>query len=99
MAQFGVYASRASAVLLLDVQSELLDPLNTRVVVPLMPAAEAPKPARRLNPTFEVDGQSLLMVTQFLSAVRVAELGAHVAQVDDRRDEITAALDMLFQGF
>lgn len=99
MAQFSVYTSPSSTALLLDVQADLLDPLNTRVVVPLMPIAEAPKAARRLNPVFDIDGRRLVMVTQFLSAVRVSELGPSVAKIEHRRDEITAALDMLFQGF
>jgi toxin CcdB len=99
MARFGVYAPPSRAMLLLDVQADLLDPLNTRVVVPLMPIDAAPTPARRLNPVFDIEGRRLVMVTQFLSAVRVAELGRPVARIEARRDEITAALDMLFQGF
>jgi toxin CcdB len=58
----------------LDVQSDILEPLNTRIVVPLMPLATAPTPARRLNPTFEIEGASYVMVTQFMSAVSLAEL-------------------------
>ena len=99
MARFGVYAAPSRSALLLDVQADLLDPLNTRVVVPLVAIEDAPTPARRLNPVFEIEGRRVVMVTQFLSAVRVAELGRLVVHVEDRRDEITAALDMLFQGY
>ena len=37
---------------LMDVQADMLNRLNTRVVVPLLPLSEAPKPAKVLNPQF-----------------------------------------------
>ena len=99
MSRYDVYALASGSALVLDVQSDLLEPLNTRVVVPLMPPASAPKPARRLNPVFELDGQSLVMVTQFTAAVACAELGKPIGNLETHSAEITAALDMLFQGF
>jgi toxin CcdB len=39
MARFDVYENPDGPGSLLDVQAELLDPLNTRVVVPLTPLA------------------------------------------------------------
>lgn len=41
MARFDVYASPDSAGYLLDVQADLLESLNTRIVVPLMPVSAA----------------------------------------------------------
>ena len=99
MAQYDVYVLAATGGLVLDVQADILDPLNTRLVVPLLPVAEAPKPAARLNPVFRIDGADVVMVTQFASAVRIAELGRPVATLEPRFAEITAALDMLLQGF
>ena len=69
-----------------------------RVVVPRMPIDEAPTPARRPDPVLEIEGRRVVMVTQFLSAMRVAEPGRPVTRLADRRDTITAALDTLFQG-
>ncbi len=69
MSKYDVYTMTEGEGLLLDVQAELLDALKTRVVVPLLPKKLAPKPARRLNPIFEIDGNSYVMVTQFLAAV------------------------------
>lgn len=54
---------------MLDVQSDLLGDLNTRVVVPLLKIGEAPLPAKRLNPVFQIEGVEVMMATQFLSAV------------------------------
>jgi len=52
MARFDVYDSPDGAGYLLDVQADILDILNTRVVVPLMPISAAPSPAKHLNPIF-----------------------------------------------
>lgn len=84
---------------LLDVQTDLLGGLNTRVVVPLMPKDAAPEPARLLNPVFELESERHVMATQFLSAVPMGVLRPPVANLSARSDEITRALDMLFQGF
>lgn len=84
--------------LVLDVQADLLDALNTRVVVPLMPRNAAPLPARGLNPVFVVDQMEYTMATQFLAAVPRSELGQAVGSLDAHHDDITRALDLLFQG-
>ena len=99
MARFDVYANPAGSGYLLDVQADLLDGLNTRVVVPLLPAESAPKPARRLNPVFAVKGAPYVMATQFLAAVPVAILKFPIASLVDQETDIGNALDMLFVGF
>ena len=45
MAQYDVVRNPEGSGYLLDVQSDLLDGLTTRLVVPLMPQTQAPKPA------------------------------------------------------
>lgn len=99
MARYDVYRAPEGPGWWLDVQADVLDALNTRVVVPLLPEAQAPVPAKRLNPVVEVGGERAVMVTQFLSAVPVRLLGRPVASLADRADEIGAALDMVFVGF
>jgi toxin CcdB len=103
MAQFDVHrninpGSRDWAPYLLDVQNDLLDPLATRVVVPLIKMEEMDKPARRLNPRFAIEDTELVMSTAELAGVPVRALGEKVASLAERRDEIMAALDMLFTG-
>ncbi|WP_341646988.1 CcdB family protein [Thauera sp. SDU_THAU2] len=98
MARFGVYRHPEGVGYLLDVQADLLDHLNTRMVVPLLPLDRAPKPAKTLNPVFEVEGKEVSMVTQFMAAVPARMLTATVPGLEDRRAEITSALDLLFQG-
>ena len=98
MAKFDVYA-RPGAGLLLDCQADLLSDLNTRFVVPLLPEAEAPRPAGRLNPVFMIEGERVVMATQYASPVATRELGAKVASLASEQDEIGNALDMLISGF
>jgi len=59
---------------------------------------DAPKPAGRLNPLFEIDGTPYVMVTQFAAAIDFRELGPVVASLGDRDREIMNALDMLISG-
>jgi toxin CcdB len=103
MAQFDVYlnpnpGTRKVIPYLLDVQADLLDGLATRVVVPLVDADEMAVAARYLNPQFKVKGASVVMSTAELAGVSARSLGEKVASLKNRRDEIIAALDMLFTG-
>ena len=99
MARYDVFRNPAGAGYLLDMQTDLLAGLNTRIVVPLLPTDRAPLAANRLNPVFDVGGTDHVMVTQFLSALPASLLKAPVANLDADFAQITAALDMLTQGF
>jgi toxin CcdB len=99
MARYDVFANPSGSGLLLDVQTDLLSGLNTRVVVPLLARDVAPAPAERLNPVLEVDGAEMVMVTQFMAAVPLAILKMPLGNLGDDFDRITLAIDMLMQGF
>jgi toxin CcdB len=99
MAKYDVYPSPGGVGFVVDVQTDLLDGLSTRVVAPLLPAGSAPIPAKLLNPMFEIGGEAHVLVTQFLAAVPAQPLREPVANLHERADEVTRALDMLFQGF
>jgi len=104
MAQFDVYrnahpATRARVPYLLDVQSDLLDALATRVVVPLCkPEVLRGKLAERLNPMFEVEGRKMVLLTPELAGVSRKALGEQIANLANRRDSIIAALDLVITG-
>ena len=104
MVQFDVYrnanpATRARIPYLLDVQSDLLDPLATRVVVPLCkPEVLKGKLADRLNPLFEVEGRKMAMLTPELAGVSRKILGEQIGNLSDERSSIIAALDLLITG-
>lgn len=99
MAQYDVFQAPEGKGFLLDVQSDLLEPLNTRVVVPLMTRKSAPMPAERLNPIVRIGRRNFVMVTQFLAAVPLALLTRRVDNLPPYQDEIRAAIDMLTHGF
>jgi toxin CcdB len=99
MARFDIFENKDGAGYLLDVQSDLLSGLNTRVVVPLLPKSSAPSPAQKLNPVFNIEGQEVVMATQYMAAVPEGELHFGAGSLAEEQDEISAALDMLFLGF
>jgi toxin CcdB len=99
MARFHVHRIGNDGSLTLDVQSNLLDALTTRVVVPLSPISDVATPVPRLNPRLSIDGETFAMLTQFMTTVPTSVVGPSVADLSARADEITAATDFLFQGF
>ncbi|EEE35647.1 conserved hypothetical protein [Rhodobacteraceae bacterium KLH11] len=99
MPKYDVFPNHSGDGYLLDVQTDLLSDLNTRVVVPLLLKLRAPKPATRLNPVFLVEGEQVVMVTQFMAAVPVGILKAPIGSLKDEFEQITGAVDMLMQGF
>lgn len=60
-----------------------------------MPIANASKPATQLNPTFDINGKSVMMVTQFVAAVPAGVLGASIANIQAEFNKITVAFDMI----
>lgn len=83
---------------LLDVQSDFLDDIDTRVIVPLRAAAGIPHPVTRLNPVLQVEGVAVVMDTpQLVGYPRVA-LKRPVANLGASAFDIQNALDFLFTG-
>lgn len=99
MGRFDVYRNPEGDGYLVDLQADLLDHLNTRIVAPLILLEHAPKPAATLNPVLKIEADQVVMMTQFMAAVPVQILKSPVARIDAYRPEITAAIDLLFQGF
>ena len=105
MAQFAVHKNvnvraRASYPLLLDIQSDLLSDLHTRVVVPLTrQPALLRKPVTHLTPLITVEGVAYLLLTPQLAGISVLDVGELVADVSDQSEAIIAALDFLVSGF
>lgn len=99
MARFQVFETGPGAVLGLDLQSDLLDGLTTRVIAPLVPAEDVGKFADKLNPRFTIGERSYILMTEFIGALPAGELGPLVADLSTHRDRIVAATDFLFQGF
>jgi toxin CcdB len=103
--QFDVYRnsnprSKAAFPVVVDVQSDLLDELQTRVVIPLSRiAALARRPVSQLTPVLEFEGSSYVLVTPQLAGVARNDLGALTGSLAPKREIILAALDFLILGF
>lgn len=103
MAQFQAYRnpnarSLERAPYLLDVQSDLVD-LKARVVVMLVVPAYFGHRMRGLNPVLKVEGRDYVMSTIEIGAIQSRRLGEPVANLAAQRQEISAALDFMLNGF
>ncbi len=105
MAQFDLYrnpnpVSKSRIPLLLDVQSDLLGALATRIVVPLCrPEFVGRQPVERLNPQVDIEGRKLVVLTQELAGVPLKALGSRVGNLAHERTAIVSALDFAITGF
>jgi len=99
MAQYDVYANPFGEGYLLDIQTDLLDHLDTRVVIPPPPTENAHKKAGALSPSFEIDRHSCVLATQLIATIPASSLKSPVCSIENKFAEITGALDFLFQGF
>jgi toxin CcdB len=105
VAQFSVYKNknartRSAFPLLVDVQSDLLESLNTRVVIPMTKAvALTKKPVSHLTPEVSFSGDRYVLMTPQLAGVVRAELGPLAGTLVNERQTILAAMDFLLTGF
>ncbi len=85
---------------LLDVQSDLLVSLETRVVVPLyLYEKNGLKAISRLTPVIDFERKQYLVMTPQLAGVPAKLLKKAVFSLEAKRSEIINALDLLFTGF
>ena len=105
MARFDVYANPGrhadSTPYLLDVQSDLLDGLESCIVIPLRRRERFPAVplADRLTPTVRIEGAEYMLETPKMGAVPRRALGAPLLSLAAERARVTAAMDFLFRGF
>jgi toxin CcdB len=99
MARFQVYRLKGSNVLVLDLQTNFLDSLPSRVVAPLHSVDEMSWAVSNLNPRFRIDNEVYVMATQRIASVPLVEMGQAIADLSAKADIIIAATDFLFQGF
>jgi toxin CcdB len=83
---------------LVDVQSNLLSDLETRVVIPLIRTETFGRRARWLHPAFKVEDQNVVLATHLVTAIRRNALGSPITSLDGQRDAILRAIDILWSG-
>jgi toxin CcdB len=104
MAQFDVYLNPNPATnqvipYYLNVQADLLDSLNTRVIVPLVREGEMGRAVKGLHLKYKVKGEVVVLSTAELAGLPIRAFGEKVSSLKNKRDEIIAALDLVFTGF
>jgi toxin CcdB len=105
MAQFRIYSNsnegtKAEFPYLLDVQSNLLSELATRVVIPLVTFSNPKyKAMTRLTPAIEIKGRKHRAITSLMAGVPRSALGNEIADISQQRVDIVAAVDLLITGF
>ena len=99
MARFEYYVRAGRPGYVLNVQSDLLDHLATRMVVPLLPIKVAPPALKQLNLVFEIEGTRHVFLTHLMAAVPVEELGLGRGDLTPHKEAIERAIHMVFYGF
>lgn len=101
--QYVVYRNNgnsSSYPYLLDIQSDIIGDLHTRLVIPLFPLSKYTSvPAKRLNPVMNVEGRDYLVMTHEMASIRSSQLGAEVVDAHSYRQPVKDALDFLLDGF
>ena len=103
MAQFDVHENRekarSGAPLLLDLQSDFLASLPSRLVAPLRPPKAFPARIDRLHPFVMVGGKRYVLAMSEMAAVNRRVLGPKAGSLEQRRFDIINAMDFLISGF
>lgn len=94
MAQFDVFRLDDGS-LVLDCQSDTIDPYDTRFVAPLIETEPDMVTMPRLHPRFTISGEDVVMVTHFATAVQARELRSRIGTLAHERLRIIGALDVL----
>lgn len=104
MARFDVYANpdaaEASRIpFFLDVQSDFVQGLQTRIVAPLWAEGLLTPRAQSLHPSLVVNGQRVVMDTAALGAVSDSFLRRKVGNLAAQQLDIQNAMDLLFGSY
>jgi toxin CcdB len=83
----------------MDVQSDLLDTLNSRVVIPLTPVENSSKDyPKTLCPRVKVRNKNFALLAHQITSVPLSLLKGKAASAKSTRNEIIAAIDFVVTG-
>lgn len=103
MESFSVFSNKSATEenypYLMDVQSELLSGLETRLVIPLMKKEGVGRGVIKiLNPIVRIGTLDYVVLTQQMAAIPKAILGHKIKDCDFDRAEVLGAIDFLVTG-
>ena len=104
MKQFDVYTNtdkdtNKAYPYFVDIQSGLLDTLNSRVVIPLTPAGKSDKSyPSKLCPIIKIKNKNYSLLTQQLTSISTNFLRKNEGSLVTSRADIVGAIDFLVTG-
>ena len=104
MKQFALYRnenknSKKAYPYFVDVQNDLLEELNSRIVIPLSPQKILGNiNAKKLCPIIEIDDDSFILLTHQMTSVPRTNLKKKVTTLEQYRYDILGAVDLLLTG-
>lgn len=104
MSQFTLYqnsdrSTKKTYPYFLDVQSDLVSNLNSRLVIPLTPEKQLESSApEKLCPIIQLDDGKFALLTHQLTSAPTTILKKPIDNIDTFRDEIIGAIDFLITG-
>ena len=104
MNQYSLYrnenkSSKKTYPFFVDVQSDLLESLNSRVVIPLsLDKTTNNTNAKNLCPVFDIEGKNYILLTHQMTSVPASLLKNNAGSLDKYRYEILGAIDILLTG-
>ena len=104
MNQYSLYrnenkSSKKTYPYFVDAQSDLLESLNSRVVIPLsLDKTTNNTNAKNLCPVFDIEGKNYILLTHQMTSVPVSLLKNNAGSLDKYRYEILGAIDILLTG-
>jgi toxin CcdB len=101
MAQFDVYKNeneltKQKVPYLLDIQNDILDSINTRVVIPLI---KDKNDFKGLTKEFVIENQKVYLTTSQMGTVHKNELKTKITTLTNQKEEIKNSIDFLIYGF
>lgn len=97
MARFDVFRL-PNGILVVDLQTDLIGIEASRIVAPLREQGQYTA-FPGLTPQVRIEGKTWVVRVQELAAVTGAELQDRVGSLQDERDALKRALDILIDGF
>jgi len=104
VAQFDIYANpvksqREDIPWCVDIQSDLLSGLSTRLVLPLAARKYMPPESpRRLCPQVQWEGESYVALPHMAAPFRTKDLASPRGNLRSRANELIAAVDAVMSG-
>lgn len=103
MKQFDLYSNtdpdtKKAYPFFVDIQTDLLDMLNSRVVIPLARARSDKDLPKNVCPKFEIDGIHFYLLTHQITTVSRSFLKKKAGSLLLNRTEIINSIDFLISG-